>query len=56
MIKNLTQGNPLKILILFALPMLLGNVFQQLYNLTDSIIVGQFVSADALAAVSYNFV
>ena len=48
---NMSQGKPLKLLTLFAVPLLIGNLFQQAYNLADSIIVGQFVGADALAAV-----
>ncbi|MBQ8637860.1 MAG: MATE family efflux transporter [Lachnospiraceae bacterium] len=48
---DMTQGNPVKILIPFMLPILLGNVFQQFYNIADTVIVGQFVGADALAAV-----
>lgn len=48
---NMTEGNPVNLLILFAIPMLIGNVFQQMYNLVDSVIVGKFVGADALAAV-----
>lgn len=48
---NMTAGNPVHLLIVFAIPMLIGNVFQQLYNLVDSVIVGKFVGADALAAV-----
>lgn len=48
---DMTQGRPGKILIFFAVPIFFGNVFQQLYNICDSIIVGQFVGADALAAV-----
>ncbi|MBE5845642.1 MAG: MATE family efflux transporter [Butyrivibrio sp.] len=48
---DMTTGNTVKHIILFALPALIGNVFQQLYNLADSIIVGRFVGSDALAAV-----
>ena len=48
---NMTEGNPLSLLIRFSVPMLIGNLFQQLYNLVDSVIVGQFVGADALAAI-----
>ena len=48
---NMTEGNPTRLLLVFAVPMLIGNVFQQLYNLVDSVIVGKFVGADALAAV-----
>ena len=49
---DMTKGNPLKVIILFTLPLLLGNLFQQLYNICDSAIVGQFVGDDAMAAVS----
>ena len=48
---NMTEGNPVQLLLVFAVPMLIGNIFQQLYNLVDSVIVGKFVGADALAAV-----
>lgn len=48
---DMTQGNPMRLLLLFAIPVLAGNVFQQFYNMVDSIIVGQFVGVDALAAV-----
>ena len=48
---NMSQGRPLKLLTLFAVPLLIGNLFQQAYNLADSIIVGQFIGAGALAAV-----
>lgn len=48
---NLTEGSPAKAIIGFSLPLILGNVFQQLYNLVDSIIVGNYVGPDALAAV-----
>ncbi|MFA5659638.1 MAG: MATE family efflux transporter, partial [Oscillospiraceae bacterium] len=56
MITNLSVGKPAKVLFLFTLPMLLGNVFQQLYNISDSIIVGNYVGEDALAAVGSTFV
>ena len=42
---------PLKALTVFAMPMILGSFFQQVYNMADSIIVGQFVGSSALAAV-----
>ncbi len=48
---NMSQGKPLKLLTLFAIPLLIGNLFQQAYNIADSIIVGQFIGAGALAAV-----
>ena len=48
---DMTTGSAVRHIILFAIPMLIGNIFQQVYNLVDSVIVGQFVGADALAAV-----
>ena len=48
---NMSSGKPLQLLTLFAIPLLIGNLFQQAYNLVDSIIVGQFIGAGALAAV-----
>ncbi len=53
--RNLTQGKESKLIFKFALPMLLGNVFQQLYNIIDSIIVGNFIGKEALAAVGASF-
>ena len=50
--KDLTQGNIAKQLLLFALPILIGQIFQNLYNSVDSIVVGQAVGTTALAAVS----
>ncbi len=47
----MTEGNPVSLIIMFSIPMLIGNLFQQLYNLVDSVIVGQLVGADALAAI-----
>ena len=51
MTNDMTKGNPLKIFIFFSIPLLIGNVFQQLYSMVDTIIVGRFVGVDALAAV-----
>ncbi len=48
---NMTEGSPVKLLILFAIPMMIGNIFQQFYNLVDSIVVGQLVGGDALGAI-----
>lgn len=48
---DMTQGNPTKLLVLFAIPMWIGGVFQLLYNMVDTIVVGRFVSLDALAAI-----
>ena len=47
----MTEGSIVKSLLLFALPLIFGNLLQQLYNTADSIIVGNFVGANALAAV-----
>ena len=55
MVKNMTEGKPLKLLFFFALPMVMGNLFQQLYNMVDSMVVGKFVGEDALAAVGSSF-
>lgn len=52
---DMTKGSPMKILIQFSIPLLLGNLFQQLYNTVDSIIVGNFVGTQALAAVGAGF-
>jgi len=53
--RDLTEGKPGKLILQFATPMLIGNVFQQLYNVTDSIIVGRFLGKEALAAVGASF-
>lgn len=51
MTKDLTSGNPLKVILLFTLPLMLGNLFQQFYALADTIIVGRFCGVSALASV-----
>ncbi|MBD5499007.1 MAG: MATE family efflux transporter [Lachnospiraceae bacterium] len=53
--QNMLTGNPGKTLFFFALPMILGNLFQQFYNMADSMIVGQYVGEDALAAVGASY-
>jgi len=53
--KDFTKGNEAGLILSFATPMLLGNLFQQLYNVTDRIIVGQVISEKALAAVGASF-
>jgi putative MATE family efflux protein len=53
--KDFTTGNEARLILRFATPMLLGNLFQQLYNVTDRIIVGQVISEKALAAVGASF-
>ncbi len=50
-VKDMTKGNETKLILQFMLPMLVGNVFQQVYNLADSIVVGRSVGSDALGAV-----
>ncbi len=51
MIKDLTKGAPLKLILLFSIPLLIGNIFQQLYNLADIVIVGRTLGVKALASV-----
>lgn len=57
--RNLTEGSPFGLIIAFAIPMILGNLFQQLYNFVDTMIVGHFLGVEALAGVgatgSINF-
>ena len=49
--KDMTKGSPLLVILKFTIPLIIGNVFQQLYNMADTIIVGRYVGSDALAAV-----
>ena len=49
---RMTEGSISRKIILFAIPLFLGNLFQQLYNTADSLIVGNFLGSNALAAVS----
>ena len=51
----LIHQRPLQALLVFSLPMMIGNLFQQFYTMVDSIVVGQFVSQDALAAVGASY-
>ena len=51
MTKDLTVGSPLKIFIWFTVPILIGNLFQQFYNVVDTVIVGRILGEIALAAV-----
>lgn len=48
---DMTQGSPIRLLVLFAIPMWIGGIFQLMYNMVDTIVVGRFVSIDALAAI-----
>ena len=50
--KNMTSGNPVKLMLVFALPILAGNTLQQLYSLVDSLIIGRLLGVTALTAVS----
>lgn len=52
---DMTVGSPIKLILLFSLPLLAGNVLQQLYNMVDSMVVGQYVGTEALAAVGTAF-
>jgi len=49
--RDLTSGSPIKLILKFSFPMLIGNLFQQFYNMVDSIVVGRYVDSNALAAV-----
>jgi len=53
--RNLSEGNSLKVILNFATPMLIGSIFQQLYNIIDSIIVGNYLGKEALSAVGASF-
>ena len=48
---DMTQGGVVKAILLFSIPLLIGNIFQQLYNTADSVIAGNFISKQALAAI-----
>ena len=50
-INDMTVGSPAKLIIQFMIPMCLGNLFQQFYNVVDSIVAGQFLGVQALAAI-----
>ena len=58
-VRNMTEGNPTKLIFFFAIPLMLGNLFQQVYTITDTIIVSRGVGVDALAALGaadwYNY-
>lgn len=59
MTKNMTEGKPAKLILMFALPLIIGNIFQQFYSLVDTLIVGRTIGVNALAALgctgSLNF-
>ena len=60
MTKDMTNGSPMKLILGFSVPLLFGFLFQQFYNLMDTLIVGRFLGVDDLAAVgstgSVNFI
>lgn len=53
--RDLTKGSVTKSMLLFAIPMILGDLLQQCYNIADTLIVGQFLGRNALAAVGSSF-
>lgn len=52
---DMTKGDPTRTIVKFTLPMLVGNLFQQLYNVVDTLVVGRYIGVDALAAVGSSF-
>ena len=50
-VKDLTSGSPGKLILLLAVPLMLGNIFQQFYTMVDTMVVGQVVGVKALAAL-----
>lgn len=55
MLRDMTEGSPAKLIWAFSVPMFIGSIFQQLYNMADAIVVGRFVGPNALAAVGTSF-
>ena len=51
MFLDMTSGSPVKLILAFTIPLMIGNIFQQFYNLTDAFIVGRTIGSDALGAV-----
>lgn len=51
MVKEMTSGSPIKLIFSFTIPVLIGNIFQQLYAMVDTVIIGQFLGIEALAAL-----
>ena len=52
---DMTSGSPYRLILSFTMPLLLGNIFQQLYNMVDSVVVGNVIGDKALAAVGTGF-
>ena len=55
MTRDMTNGSPMKLILQFSVPLLFGNIFQQMYNIADSLIAGKFVGEKALAAVGNSY-
>ena len=55
MTQDMTVGSPLRLIVMFTIPLLIGNIFQQLYNIADSFVAGKFISDNALAAVGNSY-
>ena len=53
-IQNMTEGRPEKLIFSFALPLMVGNVFQQLYTVVDTMVVGKYLGVGALAALDFG--
>ena len=53
--QDMTRGNPLSVIFMFTLPLAVGNIFQQLYNIADSFVAGKFIGENALAAVGNSY-
>ena len=51
MTRNMTAGSPAKLIVMFTIPLIIGNVFQQFYSMADTLIVGRTIGVNALAAV-----
>lgn len=52
---DLTQGRPIKEILIFSLPLVMGTLFQQLYSFVDTVMVGRLIGEDALAAVGTTY-
>ena len=50
MTNDMTRGNPVRLILAFMIPTYLGNIFQQFYNLVDSVVAGRYIGVNALAA------
>ena len=51
MTNEMTRGNPVRLILAFMIPTYLGNIFQQFYNLVDSVVAGRYIGVNALAAI-----